>query len=78
MDLEEPEIFNEFVEGLKGRILKRELNGNRTEMWYLIKNRKLGLIDDRMSELSNVTEGKAKEVSWKSIPSTRSNFNVLT
>jgi ATP-dependent DNA helicase 2 subunit 2 len=63
IDLEEPEVFNEFVKGLKARILSRELKGDRMEMWYLIKSRKLGLVDDRMSEVSNVTEDKAKEVS---------------
>jgi ATP-dependent DNA helicase 2 subunit 2 len=67
MDLEEPEVFNEFVRGLKGQILKKELKGERREMWWLIKAHRLGLIDDKMSELSKVTEEKAKEVRRREI-----------
>jgi ATP-dependent DNA helicase 2 subunit 2 len=62
MDLEEPEMFNDFARDLKRKILSKELKGERREMWWLIKAHRLGLIDDQMSELSKVTEQKAKEV----------------
>ncbi|KAK8246210.1 protein Ku80 [Phyllosticta capitalensis] len=60
VELEEPRIFNDFLRGLKERITNEELGMNRREMWYLAKANRLGLIDKRVSEVSDVTEDEAK------------------
>ncbi|KAK7531676.1 putative Ku family DNA helicase [Phyllosticta citribraziliensis] len=60
VDLEEPQIFNDFLKGLKERITSGELGADRREMWYLVKVNRLGLIDKRTSELSDVSEEEAK------------------
>jgi ATP-dependent DNA helicase 2 subunit 2 len=61
VDLEEPEMYNEFVGKLKKKILKGELGGERREMWWKIRTARLGLVDSSMSEVSKVTDEEAKE-----------------
>jgi ATP-dependent DNA helicase 2 subunit 2 len=63
MEYEEPNIFNEFLRGLKKKLVAAELGGDRTEMWYLIKVHRLGLIDSATTELSDVSPEDAKAVS---------------
>ncbi|KAL5003782.1 ATP-dependent DNA helicase II subunit 2 [Aspergillus recurvatus] len=58
---EEPCLYNEFIRGLKEALLKEKLGGDRRELWWLIKRSKLGLIEQRESELSEVTEEEAKK-----------------
>ena len=62
-EFEEPEIFNNFVRELKKDILGGKLNGERRDMWWKIRANRLGLIDKRLSPLSEVGEEEAKEVS---------------
>jgi ATP-dependent DNA helicase 2 subunit 2 len=57
---EEPGLYNEFLRELKEKILKEKLGGDRRELWWLLKRSKLGLIDQKQSELSDVTEEDAK------------------
>ncbi|KAL2849511.1 SPOC like C-terminal domain-containing protein [Aspergillus pseudoustus] len=57
---EEPGLYNDFLRGLKEKILKEKLGGDRRELWWLLKRSKLGLIDQMQSELSDVTEEDAK------------------
>ncbi|KAL3442518.1 SPOC like C-terminal domain-containing protein [Aspergillus insuetus] len=57
---EEPGLYNEFLRELKEKILKERLGGDRRELWWLLKRSKLGLIDQKQSELSDVTEEDAK------------------
>lgn len=65
VDYEEPALYNDFLASLKGKILGGELGGDRTELWWLVRKSKLGLIDQTTSEVSNVTEDEAKEVTFK-------------
>ena len=58
---DEPDVFNEFIRDLKEKILNEKLNGDRREMWWLIKMNKLGLIPQSVSKTSTVTEDQAKE-----------------
>ncbi|PLN75438.1 ATP-dependent DNA helicase II subunit 2 [Aspergillus taichungensis] len=58
---EEPTLYNEFIQQLKGKILKEELGGDRRELWWLLRKNKLGLIDQRESDQSKVTSAEAKE-----------------
>ncbi|KAL4881131.1 ATP-dependent DNA helicase II subunit 2 [Aspergillus karnatakaensis] len=58
---EEPELYNEFVRELKGKLLGEKLGGDRRELWWLIRRSKLGLIEQRESEFSSVGEEEAKK-----------------
>ncbi|KAI7977398.1 hypothetical protein EIK77_004814 [Talaromyces pinophilus] len=62
IDYEEPDLYNEFVQPLKEKILKEKLGGDRQELWWLIRRSKLGLIDKAVSDRSEVTEEEAKQV----------------
>lgn len=59
---EEPKLFNNFLRQVKEKLLKDELGGDRRELWWLIRRHKLALIDNNMSEQSDVTEEEAKRV----------------
>ena len=59
-EFEEPGIFNDVVRDLKKKLLAGDLGGDRTEMWWLMRVNRLGLIDNRMNPVSGVTEEEAK------------------
>ncbi|KAK0647662.1 ATP-dependent DNA helicase II subunit 2 [Lasiodiplodia hormozganensis] len=61
LELEEPGVYNDFMRELKKKIIAEELGGERKEMWYKIRVNKLGLIDNRATDLSDVTEEDAKK-----------------
>ncbi|PKS06836.1 hypothetical protein jhhlp_006912 [Lomentospora prolificans] len=61
VNLEEPDLYNSFVKDLKKQMLSGALEGDRREMWWKIRKARLGLIDNKMSEVSEVTEEEAKE-----------------
>lgn len=60
IDLEEPAIYNDFIKDLKQKLLTEKLGGDRREMWWEIRKAKLGLVEKRVSEQSNVGEEEAK------------------
>ncbi|KAI9757356.1 MAG: ATP-dependent DNA helicase II subunit 2 [Candelina submexicana] len=57
---EEPGVYNEFMRDLKTKIFAGELNGERKDMWYEIRRNRLGLIDQKLSPLSDVSEEMAR------------------
>ncbi|GAB1217180.1 ATP-dependent DNA helicase II subunit 2 [Aspergillus terreus] len=61
ISFEEPGIYNDFLKQLKDKILKEELGGDRRELWWLVRKTKLGLINQRESDQSRVTEKEANE-----------------
>ncbi|KAL4906624.1 hypothetical protein BDW74DRAFT_150835 [Aspergillus multicolor] len=61
ISFEEPGLYNDFITELKEELLKEKLGGDRRELWWLVKRSKLGLIEQRESELSEVTEEEAKK-----------------
>lgn len=65
VELEEPEAWNEFLKGLKRDLVRgaKELGGERREMWWLVRGNRLGLIDKKVSEVSDVGEEEARDVS---------------
>lgn len=63
VEFELPDVFNDFIRDLKKKILGNELGEGRGEMWYNIRVNKLGLIDNKLSELSDVTPEEAATVS---------------
>jgi ATP-dependent DNA helicase 2 subunit 2 len=74
---EEPGLYNDFIRGLKQKLLGDQLGGDRREMWWLIRKSRLGLIDNKLSEQSDVTEQEAKEVRI-SLPAVESGQSRLT
>jgi ATP-dependent DNA helicase 2 subunit 2 len=60
-ELEEPVLYNDVVRSLKTKIMAEELGGDRREMWWFIRKNRMGLIDKKMSTVSDVTEDEAKE-----------------
>jgi ATP-dependent DNA helicase 2 subunit 2 len=58
-ELEEPEIWNTFIRGLKADLLEGKLNGNRKDMWWKIRGSRYGLVDRKRSLVSEVTEEEA-------------------
>ncbi|KAL8873132.1 MAG: hypothetical protein Q9174_001348 [Haloplaca sp. 1 TL-2023] len=61
-EMEEPGIYNDFANGLKRKLLSEELGGNRKDFWWEFRKSKLGLIDQKASGSSNVTEEDAKSI----------------
>ena len=63
IDLEEPGVYNTILKSLKEKLIKAELGGERKDFWYEIRKNRLGLIDKKASERSEVSEDEAREVS---------------
>ena len=63
IELEEPGVYNTILRQLKGKLLKGELGGERKDFWYEVRKNRLGLVDRKASERSDVTEDEAREVS---------------
>ena len=63
IEVEEPGVYNSILRGLKAKLVKGELGGERKEFWYEIRKNRLGLVDKQASERSDVEEDEAKEVS---------------
>ncbi|KAH3036529.1 ATP-dependent DNA helicase II subunit 2 [Aspergillus fumigatus] len=61
ISFEEPALYNNFLRQLKDKLLKEELGGDRRELWWLLRRSQLGLINQRESDQSDVTEEQAKE-----------------
>lgn len=68
ISFEEPDLYNDFVRELKRKLLDDELGEDRRELWWLIRKKRIGLIDDKLVEISKVTEQEAKEVCIHPIP----------
>lgn len=62
-NLEEPGLFNTFVRDLKKQLLAGALGGDRRDFWFKVRWTRLGLIDQKQSEVSDVTAEEADEVS---------------
>ncbi|KAI4721018.1 putative Ku family DNA helicase [Aureobasidium sp. EXF-10727] len=60
-DLEVPALYNEWMKKLKVEILKEELNGDRRDMWFMIRANRMGLIQSKEIGASGVGEDEAKE-----------------
>ncbi|THV85302.1 putative Ku family DNA helicase [Aureobasidium pullulans] len=60
-DLEIPDAYNDFVRNLKTAILKEELNGDRKDMWFMIRANRMGLIQSKECGSSEIGEDEAKE-----------------
>ncbi|KAK2861187.1 ATP-dependent DNA helicase II subunit 2 [Arthroderma sp. PD_2] len=61
ISFEEPDLYNGFIRELKRKLLDDKLGGDRRELWWLIRRNKIGLVDNKAVEISNVTEQEARE-----------------
>ncbi|KAK8055470.1 SPOC like C-terminal domain-containing protein [Apiospora rasikravindrae] len=61
VDFEFADLFNTFLLDLKKKILSGELGGDRRELWWMLKGKGLGLIDNLTVESSNITPEEAAE-----------------
>ncbi|KAJ0109198.1 hypothetical protein J7T55_009529 [Diaporthe amygdali] len=67
IDLEVPELYNDFLRDLKQKILSNALGEKREDMWNELRitaRGSLGLITESQSEVSNITEDQAKQFWW--------------
>lgn len=81
IDLEVPELYNDFLRDLKQKILSNALGEKREDMWNELRitaRGSLGLITESQSEVSNITEDQAKQVrtKWNSRSRVREQANV--
>ena len=63
IEVEEPGVYNTILRKLKEKLLKGELGGERKDFWYEVRKNRLGLVDKKSSERSDVSEDRAREVS---------------
>ena len=63
IEVEEPGLFNMILRKIKEKLVKGELGGERRDFWYEMKRNKIGLIDKKHSDKSEVGEDEAKQVS---------------
>ncbi|KAI9839005.1 MAG: ATP-dependent DNA helicase II subunit 2, partial [Sclerophora amabilis] len=60
IELEEPELWNEFVKGFKRKLLEGSLGGDRREMWWKIRKSKVGLVTKGLCQVSEIGDDEAK------------------
>lgn len=69
IELEMPDLYNRFLRDLKNKIKSGTLGGDRRDLWFRIRtNRRLGLITNKQSDPSDVTEEEASSVSITRFP----------
>ncbi|TQW10412.1 Ku family DNA helicase [Cordyceps javanica] len=61
INMEEPDLYNSFVRGLKKGLLSGSLGGDRRDFWFKVRWSRLGLIEQSQSEISKVTADEADE-----------------
>lgn len=61
---EEPRLYNTYVRALKAKLLSGKLDGDRQEMWWLVRRHRLGLVTWRESDLSAVEDDEANTVGY--------------
>ncbi|KAH6897257.1 SPOC like C-terminal domain-containing protein [Thelonectria olida] len=60
-NLEEPDLYNTFVRDMKKQLLSGALGGDRRDFWFKVRWSRLGLIDTKQSEASEITPEEADE-----------------
>ncbi|KAF4438468.1 ATP-dependent DNA helicase 2 subunit 2 [Fusarium austroafricanum] len=62
INLEEPGLFNTFMEDMKKQLLSGAMGGDRRDFWFKVRWDRLGLIDNKQSEVSKVSPEDAEEL----------------
>lgn len=63
INLEEPGLYNTFMQDMKKQLISGALGGDRRDFWFKVRWGRLGLIDKQQSEVSDVSQEDADEVS---------------
>jgi ATP-dependent DNA helicase 2 subunit 2 len=63
-NMEEPGLYNTFVQDFKKKLLSGALGGDRRDFWLKVRVSRLGLIDQEQSEVSKVTAYEVDDVSY--------------
>ncbi|KAF4470922.1 ATP-dependent DNA helicase 2 subunit 2 [Fusarium albosuccineum] len=61
INLEEPGLYNTFVRDMKKQLLSGALGGDRRDFWFKIRWTRMGLIDQKQSDVSDVSSEEADE-----------------
>jgi ATP-dependent DNA helicase 2 subunit 2 len=61
VDFEFSEFYNDMIHGLKRKLLREELGGDRREFWWRVRISRLGLIDENEVETSKVGKDEAQK-----------------
>lgn len=70
IELEEPEIYNDFAKDLKRKLLSEQLGGNRKDFWWEFRKSKLGIIDATEEDAKAVCRKHALNRFFKKLPLT--------
>lgn len=62
INMEEPGMYDSFVQALKKSLLSGSLGGDRRDFWFKVRWSRLGLIEPSQSDVSKVTAEEADEV----------------
>ena len=60
IELEVPKLYDDVLRDLKKKVLSGELGGERSDMWYKVRMERLGLIHQKESAWSDITEEDAR------------------
>ncbi|KAH7170292.1 SPOC like C-terminal domain-containing protein [Dactylonectria macrodidyma] len=61
INLEEPGLYNTYVRDMKKQLLSGALGGDRRDFWFKIRWTRMGLIEKKQSEVSDVTPEEVEE-----------------
>lgn len=61
IEMDEPGWYNDWLKDFKSKLFSEKLGGDRKEMWWKVRRSRLGLVDSKASEKSEVDEAAAKE-----------------
>ncbi|KAF4445261.1 ATP-dependent DNA helicase 2 subunit 2 [Fusarium acutatum] len=61
INLEEPGLYNTFMQDMKKQLISGALGGDRRDFWFKVRWGRLGLIDKQQSEVSDVSPEDADE-----------------
>lgn len=62
MEMEEVGIYNEWVTGLREKVLGGKLGGDRKELWREVGKNRVGLVEMKEVEIGGVEEEAARKV----------------
>ncbi|KAF5229383.1 hypothetical protein FAUST_10453 [Fusarium austroamericanum] len=61
INLEEPGFYNTFMREMKKKLISGDMGGGRLDFWFKVRWAHLGLIDNKQSDVSDVTPDEAVE-----------------
>ena len=62
IEMEEPDLWNDWLKNLKEKLSGNALGAGRDELWWRIRKDKLGLVVKSESEISKIGDDEARQV----------------